>query len=256
MFFNYIGFSFIVGIVTLFIFGTLEFLHIPAGNIVDWIIGVASFWWLMAIVTIPWNVYFDAKEVISEAAISKNKGIAIDSQQIDYAKQVRRWSILIAIALHLLSAIGLYYLAAAGISTVGYFSSAATLLLTGLRPAIRFYQYLAYRLNTIRQEIKYPREDAIELRNKFNILEVEVGNLKEQLDPQLPNSLTAIQQREWQEIRNELAHLRALLERLEATNRVEHEKLAKEAQNAIAQLTEDGQVLNHVREIIRFFKSA
>ncbi len=35
-----------------------------------------------------------------------------------------------------------------------------------------------------------------------------------------------------------------------------HEQLSREAQNAIAQLNEDSQFLGHVREIIRFVKTA
>lgn len=154
----------------------------------DWVIRVASFWWLLSILTIPWNVYFDAKEVASEAAISQNKGIAIDSEQFKYVNTVSRAALLIAIALHLFSALGLYELAAMGISSVGYVSSFATLLLTGLRLAIRGYQYLAYRLSNIRQQITYPREDILELRNRFNRLENQVNDLDNKLNLSNPNS--------------------------------------------------------------------
>jgi hypothetical protein len=47
----------------------------------------------------------------------------------------------------------------------------------------------------------------------------------------------------------------AMIEELRATNQIEHEGLGREARNAIAQLSVDGQFLEHVREIIRFFKS-
>jgi hypothetical protein len=49
--------------------------------------------------------------------------------------QQRRKSLWLAIGLHILSTIGLYLLAIAGISAVGYISSGAALLLTILRPA-------------------------------------------------------------------------------------------------------------------------
>jgi BMFP domain-containing protein YqiC len=151
----------------------------------------------------------------------------------------------------LLSGIGLYTLAATGISAVGYVSSGATLLLTALRPAIRAYQYLAVRLSMIREQIKYPREDVVELRVRVSNLEANVAIIREKLDTE-----ANIQQQEVKITRQELARLKALLEKLEAKNQVEHETLSQEAQNAIAQLTEDSQFLNHVREIIRFFKTA
>jgi BMFP domain-containing protein YqiC len=130
-------------------------------------------------------------------------------------------------------------------------SSGATLLLTALRPAIRAYQYLAVRLSMIREQIKYPREDVVELRVRVSNLEANVAIIREKLDTE-----ANIQQQEVKITRQELARLKALLEKLEAKNQVEHETLSQEAQNAIAQLTEDSQFLNHVREIIRFFKTA
>jgi hypothetical protein len=254
MFLNYLGFigySIIFGALVLLAFGILQWLHIPSGNLIDWLIGIASFWWLLVIVTVPWNIYFDAKEVIAEAAISQEKNIPVDRKQVDYVKTVARGSILLAIVLHLLSGVVLYTLAATGISAVGYVSSCATLLLTALRPAIRAYQYLAVRLSMIRQQIKYPREDVVELRDRVSILESNVTIIREKLDEE-----ANIQQQEVKITRQELARLKALLEQLQAKNQVEHEALSREAQSAIAQLTEDSQFLNHVREIIRFFKTA
>jgi hypothetical protein len=256
----YINFfiSSIAGIVVIVLaaFGLLQWLHIPAGNFLDWVIGGASFWWLLVIVTVPWNVHFQAKEVLAEAAQSTEKGIPVDEKQVKYVTVLAKRSLWLAIALHLLSAIGLYTLAVTGISTVGYISSGAALLLTILRPAIRAYEYLYARLATIRQEWKYPREDILELRDRFSILEQKIQSLEDQLNPEQPYSLPATQQRFGEETRRDLARIAANLEELRATNHTEHERLAREARNAIAQLSTDGQFLDHVREIIRFFKSA
>ncbi len=252
----YFGYSFGLGIFTLFIFGILQWLHIPAGNLVDWLIGIASFWWLIAIVTIPWNIYFEAREVLVEADTSRERGLTVEQPKLNYVKKLARWSLVGAIALHFLSAVTLYILAATGISVVGYISSAATLLLTVLRPAIRGYQYLAARLVMIRREIKYPREDVLELRQRFTIIEETIKNLIRKTDLEQTNSPLSIIKSDSQENRHNLANLRATLEQLEARNELEHQRILRESQNAIAQLTEDSQVLNHVREIIHFFKAA
>lgn len=252
----YFGFNFGVSFLVLVTFFLLQWLHIPTGNLIDWVIGVASFWWLLAIVTVPWNVYFDAKEVASEAENSQDKGITVDSKQLNYVKTVSRGALLVAIALHFLSALGLYELAALGISSVGYVSSFATLLLTALRPAIRGYQYLAYRLSSIRQEIKYPREDILELRDRFNQLEKNVNSLNEKLNTSQPNSWINQQEKNWNLTQQEVIKIAVQLDRLEAKNALEHEEIAKEARKAISQLTEDSNFLHQVREIIRFVKTA
>ncbi|MDZ8056021.1 MAG: hypothetical protein RMX68_031615 [Aulosira sp. ZfuVER01] len=255
----YINFfiSSIVGIVVLVLtaFGLLQWLHIPAGSFLDWVIGGASFWWLLVIVTVPWNVHFQAKEVLAEAAQSIEKRIPVDEKQLKYVRILAKRSLWVALALHLFSAIGLYTLAATGISTVGYISSGAALLLTILRPAIRAYEYLYARLTMIRQEWKYPREDIVELRDRFSVLEQKVQRLEELIDAEQPYSIPATQQRFSEETRKDLARIAANLEELRATNQTEHERLSREARNAIAQLSTDGQFLDHVREIIRFFKT-
>jgi hypothetical protein len=256
----YINFfiSSIVGIIAIVLlaFGLLQWVHIPAGSLLDWVIGGASFWWLLVIVTVPWNVHFQAKEVLAEAAQSKEKGITVDEKQVKYVEVLAKRSLSVALALHLFSAVGLYTLAITGISTVGYVSSGAALLLTILRPAIRAYEYWYARLTMISQEWKYPREDIFELRNRFYELEQKVQSLENQLNPEESYSLPATQQRFAEETRKELARIVANLEELRATNQTEHERLGREARNAIAQLSTDGQFLDHVREIIRFFKTA
>ncbi|MGF1677272.1 MAG: hypothetical protein ACFCUV_26830, partial [Rivularia sp. (in: cyanobacteria)] len=108
----------------------------------------------------------------------------------------------------------------------------------------------------IRQELTYPREDIVELRYRFTSLEETVKRIEEQLNPENPYSLTVKQQTYLQETRKELANIAANIEELRATNKTEHERISRESKQAIAQLSTDGQFLEHVREIIRFFKAA
>ena len=256
MYSSYLGLSF--GFVTLLLlmFGGLHWLQIPTGSFVDWAIAAASFGWLLAIVTVPWNIYFDAKEAIAEAALSDEKGIPVDPRQVEYIRVVAQRSGWVVIALHLLSAIGLYGLAATGISQVGYVSSGAALLLTVLRPAVRTYQYFATRIAMLRQQFRYPREDVIELRSRFQQLKATVERLASQLDPEDPSAWVSIQQRQSDAIRHDLTSVAASQADLRSTNQADHDRLSREAKKAIAQLTTDGQFLDHVREIIRFFKTA
>ncbi len=243
-------------VLLLLTFSILQWLHIPAGTFLDWVIACAIFWWLLLIVTVPWNIHFEAKEVLAEGEESAKKGIPVEPQQVQYVTKLARFSLIAALALHLISAIGIYALAWSGITAVGYLGSGAALLLTILRPAVRGYQYLATRLAMVKREFCYPREDIIELRHRFEVVEETVKELERKLNPNQASSWAKQQEETAQELRQRLTHLTANLETLKATNHSEHERLTKEAQNAIAQLTTDGQVLNQVREIIRFFKEA
>ncbi|WP_377480271.1 MAG: hypothetical protein P2A85_12150 [Microcoleus anatoxicus] len=256
MYYTFAGFGASTGIFLLLVFAILQWLHIPAGSFIDWVIAIAIFEWLLLIVTVPWNIHFEAKEVLAQATESTEKGIVVDEKQVKYVTVLVSRSLLVAIGLHLLSAIALYALAATGISAIGYLSSGAALLLTILRPAIRGYQYLAARLTMIRRQFLHPREDILELRSRFANLESTIKNLEAQLNSDDPNSWVAIQERKQEATKRDLTRLAASLQNLTATNEAEHTKLARDAESAIAQLTDDGKFLNHVREIIRFFKEA
>ncbi|MBE9178857.1 hypothetical protein IQ268_09825 [Oculatella sp. LEGE 06141] len=256
MLISYSLFSVVLACVLLLVFAVLQWLQIPTGNFLDWVVGAASFGWLMVVVTVPWTIYFDAKQALAEAGLSTEAGIPIEETKVQYIEMVARRSLRIVLALHLVSAASLYGLAWAGVSPVGYISSAAALLLTGLRPAVRAYNYFAARIAMIRQQFQYPRQDVVELRERVVLLETTVKQVEEQLNAENPTSWVAMQQRQLEAMRHDLTDLAAAHETFRATNHAEHGRLSREAQQAISQLTTDGQFLDHVREIIRFFKTA
>jgi hypothetical protein len=250
--------SFSAGLVVVLLvaFAVLNWLDIPVGNFLDWVIGGASFWWLVVIVTVPWNIYFRSKEVMADAQQSYKRGISVETTQLSYVQMLTKRSLWVALGLHGISAIALYLLAAFGVSAIGYIGSIAALLLTLLRPAIRTYEYIASRLFSIQQEFTHPRQDIVELRDRVNQISEQVERLQQQLNIDNPNSWAAVQQRQLQATRNDLTNLGSALETLRTRNQSEHERLSQDAQNAIAQLSEDSRFLGNVREIIRFIKES
>jgi hypothetical protein len=78
----------------------------------------------------------------------------------------------------------------------------------------------------------------------------------QKLDLDDPTSWMSTQQRQWESLRQDITRLASSLEEFKAINQADHAHLAREAQQAIAQLSEDSQFLNQARELIRFFKTA
>ncbi len=242
--------------IALLAFGLLNWFQIPAGNIWDWAIGIGIFEWAILIVTVPWNIYFKAQAAVQTAKESQLQGISVEERQIKYASGIATKSLIVAIGLHLGTAIGLYWLAINGITSLGYWSSIGVLLLTLLRPAISTYEYLATRLSAMQAQFAYPRMDILELRGRFQQLEDRVTQLTSQLDPDDDNSWFNQQHYRWDNNRNELSKITVSMADLKASNELEHQRLAQEAKQAISQITVDGQFLEHARELIRFFKTA
>ncbi len=244
--------SIITTIVVLLIFIVLQWLQMPVGHFMDWLVGITSFWWLIIIVTVPWNIHFEARAVLDEAAQSEEANIPIKPEKVVYVKMVAQRSLWLAIGLHGLSAIGLYTLAAMGISAVGYVGSGMALLLTILRPSIRAYEYVAELLSKIRREFKYPREDVIALRHRFDELKEKVEVLETQLNPKESNTWAA----QLQQTQKNLEQLTETFKEHMSINQTEHKGLMSKFQQELSQVATDGELLRHVRELIRFFKEA
>ena len=252
-----------LAVIALLVFAVLNWIGVPAGSLLDWVIGLASFWWLLVIVTVPWNVHFTAKQALASARQSRDRNLDIKPDRLAYVQKIAKRSFIVAIALHIGSALVLYLLAATGISTIGYFSSIAALLLTGLRPAIVFYVYLANQLKSIEKEFKYPRDDVqkvlsdlAELKGIIDTLKNRTNALEQDLDSDRDTSFAAQQNRRVTALTTDLQTLSAEHRQLAAQNQADHVQLQAEARDAIAQITADGQFLENVRDIIRFIKSA
>lgn len=93
------------------------------------------------------------------------------------------------------------------------------------------------------------RQDVQHIANTIEVLQA-------QLDTNNKHSWAAQQEANLARINQELDHVRVALRELDTKNQAEHGRLSREAEHAIAQITADGQFLDHVREIIRFVKSA
>jgi hypothetical protein len=76
------------------------------------------------------------------------------------------------------------------------------------------------------------------------------------MDAPHADSWATSQETQWRVQRQDLDQLATAHRTLMTDNEAAHAHLSREARNAIAQISEDGQILENVREIIRFFKSA
>ncbi|MEI7770356.1 MAG: hypothetical protein WCI67_10230 [Chloroflexales bacterium] len=253
---SFIGGAFGLSLGTLLVFGLLRWVGMPTGQLVDWIIGLATCWWLLVVVTIPWNIHFAARRVLVDVAASRGRGIAVDAGHVAYARRWVRWSLLGAIGLHLASAAGLYGLSATGVSAIGYLGSVAALLLTGLRPAVAGYRYVSDRLRVIGEAVRYPREDVMSLRADLQGAVDRLRAVEQALDRTDPSSMAGQHTTALGELHQGQDRLRLAYSELRETNAADHARLAREAEQAVARITTDGQVLDHVRELVRFFKSA
>jgi hypothetical protein len=260
------GFLSVALVLSLLVYGGLRLLEIEIGTLLDWFVGVSSFLWLIVICTVPWDAHFRAKEVLDDAKISKRKDILVIEESLEYVKKVAKRSLIIAISLHIITAIGLYYVAASGVSVVGYFSAGAAVLLTFLRPSVRYFEYLQQHLATIQQEFRYPREDLRELLSKVDTLLMKVETIENTLS-------TDEDKTSWRkDVTKDISTLYEDLEKLNKTVEQNKEKaeqkrssteqklleevnkVRQESKANLDKLTTDSKILDSVRELASFVK--
>lgn len=238
------------------VYVVLTVLHIPAGTMIDWITGIVAFWWLTGITTLPWNMYFTAKDLLDDAAISERKGITVDAEDVSYAKKKSHLFLRIAIVLHIVSAAALYLLAFFGVSSIGYFAAIIAAALTFVRPTYRLYDYVIARLQNMQRNIVYPRDDVSELRSDILVQKKRVDELASVLNKKAADSWISQTTTELQKVITQGIKMREELEQLNVTNEKAHAELSIKTQQEISKLSEDAQFLNQAREMIRFFKNA
>lgn len=252
-----------ISLLLFLVLGVLRWLHVDLGNYLDWMFGLGAFWWLTVVITVPWNIYFEARELLRELAVSRQKGIPTKTTDEAYLQKSARAYLLIALGAHAVSALILAALSYFEISAIGYVGAIVALLLTLLRPILRLHQYIVNRLRAIRQEIHYPREDLYQvleqLQQNTNRLENQQEELKQiwqQLNREEVGSFAQQVEKKIAENERQLSTLLVQVKQLDNQNQVEHDQLKKHAENAIAQLSEDARFLNQARELVRFIKNA
>ena len=241
-----------VTIAALVVMAALHWLGIGAGNLIDWVVGIAGFWWLLGITTVPWNLYFAARAVQQEIVLSAQRGLDIEGSDARFVGRTARRSLWFALLLHAATASGFAVLAHLEVTSIGWTACAISVALTLARPVARMYVHIAATLRAIGRRVRYPRDD---VRTVLETLELHADQLTT-LDPDRRGSWAAEVDKRASRIEAQLEQLRAGLERLSEQNAKEHRKLARNAEETVARLGEDAQFLGHVRELLRFVKTA
>jgi hypothetical protein len=249
-------FGVMISITTLALIGYAVFhwLGIVTAPFSVWLVSLVMIWWLAVIVTLPWNLYFQALTVIADAKRSQSQSIRVETSDLSYVKRWASLALTGAIALHVVSAVVFYLLAVYAVTPIGYYGSAAALALVGLRPAIRAFDYVSQRIAQIGREVRYPRDDVILLRDQLEGFKTKLNDHEQRLDLQTPTSWAAKNDEAFAALKVEFEAHRASLEDLRRKNEDDHRQLARSAEQAAARVGEDSQVLGHVRELLRFFK--
>jgi len=130
--------------------------------------------WLVVLVTVPWNLFFAARQAVADMAISRERGIEIGPAREAEARRIAARLLRLALASHVATALASAVIAVATGHAVGYYLAGAFLLSAAIRPAVAYLAHVRSRISVLARESTHPREDIAQLRADFGTLTEEV----------------------------------------------------------------------------------
>src|SRR3954452_1185267 len=103
---------------------------VPASTLLAVGGGVAALMWTVVLVTVPWNLYFEAKQVLRQIAAARERGIGVPESREREARLIARRTLWFAIAGHVGTALATAVFAWVSGHLVGYWLAAFYLIST------------------------------------------------------------------------------------------------------------------------------
>lgn len=135
---------------------------------------VAGICWLVALVTVPWNLFFAARRAQAEMAVSRERGITVREADSAEAAQIARRMLRFALGAHVATALAAVLVAYLTGDRAGYYVAAVFMAATGVRPAAEYLAHIRKRVGALTKEITYPRDDVVTLTERVDLLEHRV----------------------------------------------------------------------------------
>ncbi|MEV6105803.1 hypothetical protein AB0M28_13950 [Streptomyces sp. NPDC051940] len=140
----------------------------PLATVLGAAAGALALLWLLVLLTVPWDLYFRAHSLLSEIAVSREKGLVISKERDTEARRIARVMLRVAVGGHLLSAVLAVVVALVTGAAAGYWIAGFFLLSTVFRPAGAWFKQTGGRLGTLLRDVRYPRDDVVLLRHKVD----------------------------------------------------------------------------------------
>jgi polyhydroxyalkanoate synthesis regulator phasin len=152
--------------------------------------GAGALGWLIVLVSVPWNLYFGARQVLAGIEASRRRDIHVEPGDEAEARRIQRRMLGFALGGHVVTALGAGLIGYLAKETAGYYFMGFYLLSAAIRPAVAYFSHLRNRIGELTRETSYPRDDVVTLRSSVDDLTATVKRLEEEL-PQATTQLAA-----------------------------------------------------------------
>ncbi|MGQ9896740.1 MAG: hypothetical protein ACUVR8_04145 [Acidobacteriota bacterium] len=249
-----------IGIGLLIVFAVTAWMsgwQVPAltpGLVLDIGMGVICFIWLLLILTVPWDLHFQAKAVQFELERAREAGLTINNERLAYVKRTQRTTLWVALGLHVLSALMVGGLAYFTRGSVGYWFAGFYLATMVFRPVGAAYEYLHRKLADISEEARFPRDDTMKLKDELAKVKDDLTELHHQVKHIAEElvALTATSAKTHQDILT----LQHTIERAEQSFKSRIGQMSDEIERSLTRTFDQQDIVNGLRAFARLIKSA
>lgn len=229
-------------------------INVSPKTILDVVTASIALLWLLFILKVPWDLYFETNNVLFEMKRSEEKNIPINKERQVYVQRMRLLTAIVAISSHLASAgiiAGLTYFTN---GQIGYYFSFFYLLATCFRPISQAYYYLINKLKEIKGEVTYPREDVNQLKSELLFTIDRLENLEKRVTED--QTRLNISEETIKSIRSEINDTHFAIDRLDKTFQNRIQLLTSEVERSLTKAFDQQDIINGLRAFAKLIKQA
>lgn len=204
---------------------------------------------LFLVLKLPWDLYFQAKDLIINQQESLKNEIDVSQEDLQYALKAKTRLLILCLVIHAFCAGLAALISYQSQSQLGYYFSFTFLISTLFRPLLSYFQKEKERLFTLKNRSLIPREDSLNIKIRLDQLEHNLKNVTDNFENDF------IQTKQTQvEYQKALETLNKEFKSLQVTNNEQYEKVLNEFTKAIEKLTEDQELLRGIRAMVKLLK--
>jgi hypothetical protein len=134
---------------------------------------------LVGVVRLPWDLVFEARNVLARQESSRRRGLEVDAAEVAFARASAGRALVLAVGLHALGAVLAIFARGFVGDELGLVLAVAFAASMALRPIHAFYVHTRMRLGLAAREAEVPRQDALSLAESIQSIERRLRELDE-----------------------------------------------------------------------------
>lgn len=229
----------------------LHFEWVTLAQLGSLVFGCSALSSLLAVIILPWNLYFEAKEIQQEQKISSNKEIQLEEDDLEFTRRLPAKMLALALSLHLAGSAASYFLYSVAQVYWCEYLAWAFLLSTIIRPLSALHQNLMRRLSKIRKRTFVPRKDSLHLEESIKLLQEQLENLR--LQTQESSKQTHLIQ---QETSSQLELLEKKTRENARTMDNKVDTILGEFERSLTKIQANQEILNGLKALVKMVKAS